>query len=167
KDAQQLLREPRAQHSHSREALRLGEREAVGRHAALAEAEHDELLSINWIALDRRVEKRAQLVARRDDRWNIRRPSHRKRKPAVAHRVRPERDLERSLRADHEKAAAGEVGREAEQVLRVGAPAVERENRRMRAVAGRLENRMNELHALESCTLRRILKRIALAKTKL
>src|SRR5205814_8378014 len=97
----------------------------------------------------------------------VRRLPHRQRKPAVAHRLRTERHFERPLRTDHEKTAAAEEGREAEQVLRIGAPAVKRENRRMRAVAGRLEDGVGELHSPDSCILAAVFKRGAGAEKKL
>ena len=58
--------------------------------------------------------------------------------PGVTDRLRADGRFERPLRANHQKFAAAEIGREAEQIQGVGAAPVQGQNRRKRSGAGGL-----------------------------
>ena len=141
----QVGREERRESHQRGELRRISDREPIRHHAALAEAEHHQLFAIDRIFFQRLVEKLGHHLVGVVDCAAIGRRAHPNRKPCVAAR-RTDRHFHRTLRTNQHEAAVGDVRRESEQVERAGAEPVHRDQRRMRPLAGRLIDSMDQSH---------------------
>ncbi len=142
----ELRGQPRRERQEARIARGIGERDLIGHEAALREARERDLRAVDRILLARVVDEDLEQALRHPDRGEVGRLARRDREPAVADHARPGLDRDRALRTQHQRAAAVQHRREPDQIVRGGTPAVQQEDGRERAVAGRHVRGVEQLH---------------------
>ena len=95
--------------------------------------------------MQRRIQEASHILHSRAEGGGVRRRTHGERKPAVADHG-AQRHFDVPLRAEHQEAAARKVRRQSQQVHRVRAPAVQSDDRRVRAIALGFVECVEEVH---------------------
>ena len=143
---QRPLAEPRAEHAHAGETVGIGQPQAVGHAAALAEAQEDELAAVRGVAPGALVQERPQPVAGGKEGRGIDLASQGHGEPGVSGHARAQRHLQRRLRTDDPERAAAQMRRQPQEVHGVGAAPMERQDRRMRPLAFGLVYAVKQFH---------------------
>jgi len=141
----QGCRQPRTEGDECGKTLGFRQGQRRGNDPALTEAEDDQLVSGDGIALEGRIEEKPGVVHSCGKGGWIGRASHGNRKPAIP-RHRAQRHLRRSLGAQHQESTAGQIRCQTEQIHGVGTPTVQRDDRRMRSLARWLVCCVQQMH---------------------